>query len=88
VYIKQTLLQSPRRSCSRIVLVFFLPHTGVARSNLISGLDVNENTCVIRISESFRETSVISRIRQFLHIFRKIGRFVTVFTTVRYLALF
>ena len=75
-------------SCSRIVLVFFRPYSRVARSNLISALDVTDNTCYgIRISESFRETTVFSRSRQFLNIFRKIGRFVTAFTTVRYVAI-
>ena len=85
---KADLLHSPRGSCSRIVLVFFHPYSRVAKSNLISVLDVTDYTCCgVRISQSFPETRVFSRSRHFLHIFRKIGRFVTMFTTFRNVAL-
>jgi len=58
---KAGLLQTPKGSCSR-VLVFFCPYSRVARSNLISVLDVTDNTCCgVRISRYFPETRVFSR---------------------------
>jgi hypothetical protein len=85
MYIKQ--IYCSLRGVPVLVLFLYFSAPTLEMRDRISFPVVNENTCGIRISGSFRETQVFSRSRQFLYIFRKIGRFGTMLTTLRYLAL-